>query len=106
VAATIPLLLMDLEAVPTSEHVLKPGDRLLFYTDGITNRKMTAGVPYEAERLATALDGARRFPADAAIDALVGDIEFFADGREPDDDQTLLLVGYDPAQARLRPGEA
>jgi sigma-B regulation protein RsbU (phosphoserine phosphatase) len=80
--------------VPTSEFTLEPGDRLLFYTDGITDRENAAGIPYEVERLSNALDAARRFQAGAAVDALVADVEVFADGHEADDDQTLLLVGY------------
>jgi len=92
--STVPLLMMDLEHIPTATHPLMRGDRLLFYTDGITDRENEAGAPYEVDRLSIALEAARRFPAGAAVNALVADIEFFADGREPDDDQTLLLVGY------------
>src|SRR4051812_28403324 len=52
VDATIPLLLMDVDRIPSSVHTLQPGDRFLFYTDGITDRENSAGLPYDAERLA------------------------------------------------------
>jgi len=92
--ATIPLLLMATGQIPTSEHTLQPGDRLLFFTDGITDRENADGVPYELERLSAALDTARGFTASAAVDGIVADIEAFTGGEEPDDDQTLLLVGF------------
>lgn len=94
VEATVPLLLADIADIPTSEYVLQQGDRVLFYTDGITDRENVESEPYETERLATALDAARAFPVPAAVTCVVADIEFFAGGREADDDQTLLLVGY------------
>jgi sigma-B regulation protein RsbU (phosphoserine phosphatase) len=94
VDATIPLLLTDIGHIPTSAHDLEPGDRILFFTDGITDRENADGVPYEVERLAAALDITRGFTAPATIDGLVADIEAFTGGQEPDDDQTLLLVGF------------
>jgi phosphoserine phosphatase RsbU/P len=91
---TIPLLLMDIDRIPTTAYTLQAGDRLLFFTDGITDRENADGVPYEVERLAAALDLTRGFTAPAAVDGVVADIESFAAGQEADDDQTLLLVGY------------
>jgi sigma-B regulation protein RsbU (phosphoserine phosphatase) len=92
VEATMPLLLMDIDRIPSSELALQSGDRFLFYTDGITDRENDAGMPYDVERLAAAFDSSRRFPPAAAVTGLVADLELFARGREADDDQTLLLV--------------
>jgi len=44
------------------------------------------------ERLAAALDTTRGFRARAAVDGVVADLESFAGGQEPDDDQTILIV--------------
>jgi sigma-B regulation protein RsbU (phosphoserine phosphatase) len=94
VDATVPLLLGEIATVPVSHHALQPGDRLLFYTDGITDRENTDGEAYDVERLTTALSGIHGFPAQLAVDCLVDELESFAAGREADDDQTLLMVGF------------
>jgi sigma-B regulation protein RsbU (phosphoserine phosphatase) len=90
--STTPLLLTELAAVPCTEHTLAPGDRLLFYTDGVTDRETPDGDPYDVTRLgaALALCGARS--ADEAVAYLVADLESFAQGHEPQDDNTLLLM--------------
>ena len=92
VDATIPLLLTDIGHFPTSEHRLRPGDRILFFTDGITDRENADGAPYDVERLAAALDTTRGFSARAGVDGVVADLESFAGGQEPDDDQTILIL--------------
>jgi len=93
VDATVPLLLGELPAAPSTEHTVRTGDRVLFYTDGITDRENAAGEPYDLERLVSALDDTRGFRAAATVDCVVMDLEKFARGHEADDDQTLLLVG-------------
>jgi serine phosphatase RsbU (regulator of sigma subunit) len=94
VDAVPPLLLMELGDVPSSDCVLRGGDRLLLYTDGITDRESPDGTMYEEGRLTAALGKvATRRPSEA-IDALVADLDAFAGGREPRDDQTLVLIGF------------
>ncbi len=51
VEATMPVLMMDLPAVPESHHVLQPGDRVLFYTDGVTERHDPGDDMYDLPRL-------------------------------------------------------
>jgi sigma-B regulation protein RsbU (phosphoserine phosphatase) len=89
------LLITELAAVASTEHTLAPGDRLLFFTDGVTDRESSAGEIYDLERLSRALahGGAQR--VDAALESLVADLESFAEGCEPGDDNTLLLLGVD-----------
>jgi sigma-B regulation protein RsbU (phosphoserine phosphatase) len=93
VDATIPLLLRALPPVRATEHRLEAGDRLLFYTDGVTDRENAEGSAYELERLTSALQNTPGFPPDLAVGCLVDDIDRFAGDREANDDQTLLMVG-------------
>lgn len=91
--ATTPLLLAPVAGIPDSEHALEPGDRVLFYTDGVTDREAPSGACYDLERLAHSLARVGAAPVDSALAAIVADVEVFADGVEPTDDNTLLLMG-------------
>jgi sigma-B regulation protein RsbU (phosphoserine phosphatase) len=100
-AAPVPLetvmcLLWDeLGDVPCAEYALQAGDRLVFYTDGITDRQGAGGRMYDPERFAAELARvAQRAPAEI-VEHVVADLDAFASGQEPDDDQTLVLVGID-----------
>jgi sigma-B regulation protein RsbU (phosphoserine phosphatase) len=89
--AVVPLLLMELGEVPCSEHVLQPDDRVLLYTDGITERQAPDGAMYEDARLVSALGRMASLGAGTMIELLVADLDGFAAGQEPPDDQTLLV---------------
>jgi len=95
VDAVPPLLMMPLASIPTSTIELEPGDRVLFYTDGVTERTDRQGRMYDLLRLGTALSEAARLPATGLIERVVEDLERFADGHEPEDDLTLLAIGFD-----------
>jgi sigma-B regulation protein RsbU (phosphoserine phosphatase) len=75
-----------------AEMTLGRGDRLLFYTDGITEARSPEGDEYGEDRLATAASGVRAKGADAIKDAVLADVNAFTDGRF-EDDATLIVVG-------------
>jgi sigma-B regulation protein RsbU (phosphoserine phosphatase) len=85
---------MDLGPVPSSELTFEAGDRLLLYTDGITEREAPDGAMFEEDRLTRALAKAAALEPSAIVDTLVADLDAFAEGQEPRDDQTLVLVGF------------
>lgn len=90
---TVMCLLWDeLGQVPCLEFGLHPGDRLVFYTDGITERQGQDGM-YDPERLTASLARAGRRMPQEIVEHLVAELGVFAAGYEPDDDQTLLVVG-------------
>jgi sigma-B regulation protein RsbU (phosphoserine phosphatase) len=94
VDAIPPLLLMPLDRVPTARVTLERGDRVVFYTDGITERLDGHERMYELERLEQLLDRSTGVPAAALVERVVADVTAFAGGHESEDDQTLVVVGF------------
>jgi len=95
VDAVPPLLMMPLPSIPASAMQLEPGDRVLFYTDGVTERVDRQGHMYDFHRLAAVLSGADSLSPPQLIDRVVDDLERFADGQEPEDDLTLVAIGFE-----------
>ena len=96
----LPLVIEPLQEVPLTQVRLEPGDRLLLYTDGVHDRTNPAGEFFGEERLRDALEQAGggdtpgTAPASACeiLSRLTADIDAFASGTEPPDDQTLLVA--------------
>src|SRR5262249_7638990 len=76
----VPLFITDLERVPLSDHTLHPGDRLLFYTDGITERQNRVGTMLGLERLIEALRSDACDAPNGLLRHVIEEIESFADG--------------------------
>jgi sigma-B regulation protein RsbU (phosphoserine phosphatase) len=95
VKSTIPVLMMDLPIVPEMRQELKPGDRVLFYTDGVTERHDPNDDMYDMPRLIESLERCADQTPDEQIASIVRDLEAFGRDREPDDDQTLLLIAVE-----------
>jgi sigma-B regulation protein RsbU (phosphoserine phosphatase) len=95
VEATMPVLMMDLQSVPEVQRTLAPGDRVLFYTDGVTERHDPADDMYDFPRLMASFERSADETPDAQVQSLVRDLDSFGGDREPDDDQTLLLMEID-----------
>jgi phosphoserine phosphatase RsbU/P len=73
---------------------LRPGDRLVFYTDGITEVRDRAGDEYDEARLLAACLAARGGTAEAMKDALLADVARFSGGVF-EDDATLIVVAIE-----------
>ena len=74
-----------------TEAELQPGDRILMYTDGITERFSIDGETYGEERLLRQLEGGGNIQPEELLSAIMKDVDDFANGRPADDDQALLL---------------
>ena len=92
--AVPPLLLMPLDQVPTARATLARGDRVVFYTDGISERLDEQEQMYEIERLVALLDRSTGIPAAALVERVIADVSAFAAGHESEDDQTLVVIGF------------
>jgi sigma-B regulation protein RsbU (phosphoserine phosphatase) len=82
------------DRVPVTDIQLEAGDRLLFYTDGVSERFNTDRQPYGEERICRCMGLPAAGPADL-VAALMQDLEAFAGGRPADDDQALLMAFVD-----------
>jgi sigma-B regulation protein RsbU (phosphoserine phosphatase) len=75
-----------------AEVPIGPGDRLLFYTDGITEARSPDGEEYGEDRLAAVGVALRTAPAGTLKDAILAEVNAFTDGKF-EDDATLIVVG-------------
>lgn len=72
---------------------LQPGNRLLMYTDGITEATNPADEEYGDVRLEAYLRERSREPGRQLIDGIVDDVLRFCDTARPHDDMTLMCLG-------------
>lgn len=91
-ATTVALgILPDADFTPL-ETPLDGGDRLLLYTDGITEAANIHDVEYGDERLASFLQGRRGASQQELIDGVLADVLTFCGSVRPRDDMTLLVL--------------
>ena len=77
-----------------STAVLGPGELLLAYSDGVTDAspEELGGDPLGTEGLAAMVAPLRDLPARELLDRLDEEMERFLQGRDPDDDLTMVAV--------------
>jgi phosphoserine phosphatase RsbU/P len=92
-ASGMMLLFRELGEGPCPEQALFPGDRVVLYTDGITDRQAPDGALYDRDRLTASLARVGSLAPTEIVERLTDDLETFAGGREAEDDQTLLVIG-------------
>lgn len=87
----LPLGVLEDEQYPESQFQFRPGDQVVFYTDGITEARNAEEELYGLERLDSAL---RRCRPDGPgiIRGVLSSLELFTDGRPADDDRTLVVA--------------
>jgi sigma-B regulation protein RsbU (phosphoserine phosphatase) len=78
--------------VPVTEIALSPGDRLLLYTDGVTERFNAQEELYGKRRLLRQMETAATNDPAILVQEIVQDLERFAGNHPADDDQAMLLV--------------
>jgi sigma-B regulation protein RsbU (phosphoserine phosphatase) len=72
---------------------VKSGDRIVFYTDGVTEARNAIGEQFETERLVRCLASHGRERSATVVERLLGCQREFCDGYPYNDDVTLLTVG-------------
>jgi len=75
----------------TAQTHLGPGDRLVIYTDGVTEAINDRGEMFGEERLVELLRNLDRLHPDALLETIVNAVQEFS-GREQEDDITLVVA--------------
>jgi sigma-B regulation protein RsbU (phosphoserine phosphatase) len=70
---------------------LRPGDQIVFYTDGITDAQNADGGMFGAERLDAALEQCH-LDAQGLIASVLATLHAFTGGFPPTDDQTVVVA--------------
>lgn len=83
---------MDFTVYKKDELTLGPGDRLLLYTDGVTEAHDRASGLYGTERLEKMLDSTKDAPGEKVLESILGDISVFAQGVPQFDDITMVVL--------------
>jgi sigma-B regulation protein RsbU (phosphoserine phosphatase) len=87
----LPLGLFGDSAYEEKIEILRPGDALLFYTDGVTEARNPAGEMFGTELLDKAL-GPAHDSVENLLNHVLAALNTFASGTPPADDQTLLAM--------------
>ena len=74
--------------------VLSTGDRLVLYTDGVTDAMNESEEFFSQGRLETTLEGGSAQSSKAVIEGVVSEVRRFSAGTQQADDITLLVLGY------------
>lgn len=81
---------------------LEPGDKILFYTDGLTEGRNPQGVLYGNERLKAVYSSCAENNLDSILDNIVSDQTSFRRGMPLRDDFTLLCIELGNSESLLK----
>jgi len=87
-------------------NTFRPGDKLIAYTDGITEHMNPNGESYGTERLLRCVRENGNLPPGELLRAIEEDTERFGEGQQSHDDEALLVVELLEPPAEMEAGEA
>lgn len=97
-SASLPVGLFHDQQFATAHLQFSPGDSLVLYTDGLTESPGPDGSEYGVHRLGQLLVNRRsRVPCELVREC-INDVTAFRAGSPRLDDQTLMVLEFDPAQ--------
>jgi len=93
IAATgLPIGMFCQERYSSTQVKLGQGDRLLLYTDGLSEARNQDDCEYGDSRLSAFLTGCRQFPAVRLVKELLDDLSEFSLARPKSDDLTVMAI--------------
>ncbi|HXP31982.1 MAG TPA: SpoIIE family protein phosphatase [Stellaceae bacterium] len=93
----LPLAAMPGVTYKTRALALRPGERIVLFTDGITEAANAAGEQYDEPRLEAAIEALRQASAGEMVRDIIGRVDEFVAGAPQFDDMTCLVLDYRPA---------
>jgi phosphoserine phosphatase RsbU/P len=88
---------MDDATFRMDHRVLKPGELLLVYTDGVTEAADKAGEFFAEDKLEAAMRGFVKARSQEIAESLLNEIDTFCKGAPQSDDITILALRYRPS---------
>jgi sigma-B regulation protein RsbU (phosphoserine phosphatase) len=88
--------MLDFASYAVNRYQLLPGDKVLFYSDGVTEARDSQGGFFGEKRLREVARGHARAGCRELHDAIRTAVRVFSEGRPPDDDVTVLVIEYHP----------
>ena len=96
-ATGLPVGMFCQEKYESAQFTLQKGDRILLYTDGLSEARDLADREYGAGRIHSLLSDSGQLPAASVVGRLLEDVRTFASGTRIADDLTIMaieLVGH------------
>jgi len=88
----IPIGIFHNTVYESAPGVFKEGERLLVFTDGVTEAVGQNGTMFELQRVKQCLTKSRGLPSREAVRKLLDDVSAFTGDEKPFDDRTLILI--------------
>jgi serine phosphatase RsbU (regulator of sigma subunit) len=88
----MPVGMLDLAMFESRTTALGPGDKLVIFTDGLTEALSPTGIFFDAERVLEGVQALAGQPAGAVVSGLVAQVKRFTEGAPQADDITVLVV--------------
>ncbi|WP_255603371.1 PP2C family protein-serine/threonine phosphatase [Oscillochloris sp. ZM17-4] len=89
---TLPIGIMASQEFEVQHSHVGPGERLILFSDGITEAMNTAGEPFNDDRLHAVLREGVAMPTQDLVSMVIRQVDAYAAGAPQADDMTLMIV--------------
>ena len=93
--------LFELAAFEEETVQLQEGDRLIVFSDGVTEAVNTKGEEFGEERLAACVEDLGHLSPADQVARIMDAVQTFATGARQADDITALVLSYSPKEHRV-----